>query len=148
MFKISFDTKREREREYKEQSGIVFSLDFWIKFLLSFFLHPARTESDLNAARAGRFVDREKYVELEQDGDGEEDGVDDETDETQGPGEEEPSDQEDDVEQHQTEEQADDGVGQCLGVDRDEPGALAGTRHQGLGQPWQAETNLQEDILL
>ena len=91
MFKISFDTKK-REREYNEQSGIVLTLDFWNKFLLSFFLHPARTESDLNAARAGRFVDREKYVELEQDGDGEEDGVDDETDETQGPGEEEPSD--------------------------------------------------------
>ncbi len=35
----------------------------------------------LNLARAGRQVDGEKDVQLEQDGDGEEDGVDDQTDE-------------------------------------------------------------------
>jgi hypothetical protein len=33
----------------------------------------------------GRLVDGEENVELEQDGDGEEDGVDDETNQTQGP---------------------------------------------------------------
>jgi hypothetical protein len=43
-------------------------------------------KSDLNVARARGLVDREKDVELEHDGDGEEDGVDDETNDSEGSG--------------------------------------------------------------
>ena len=54
----------------------------------------------LNLARACRQVDGEKDVQLEQDGDGEEDGVDDETDEAHRPRQDKAADLEKKTVQH------------------------------------------------
>ncbi len=53
---------------------------------LAYSASSSRTKKkSLMTLTPGRLVDGEENVELEQDGDGEEDGVDDETNQTQGP---------------------------------------------------------------